>query len=65
MCLGLSFMESSLDSPEFPFLGGAFGTTAWLCMPKERVWLMPWCFISLNAHLTLCYLLGACLSGKA
>lgn len=26
----LSLLESSLDSPEFPFLGGVFGATAWL-----------------------------------
>lgn len=35
MCLGLAFLESSLDSPEFPFLGGAFGATAWLRTPKQ------------------------------
>lgn len=35
MHLGLALMESSLHSPEFPFLGGAFGATAWLCTPKQ------------------------------
>lgn len=34
--LVLVFLESSLDSPEFPFLGGAFGATAWPYTPKQE-----------------------------
>lgn len=52
MHLGLVFLESSLDSPEFPFLGGAFGATAWPYTPKQE---SGQCLVLC----VLCYPLGA------